>query len=122
MAEITVSDIDFEKATSQVALLKEMLVDYEVHPTDNAEIISKIKSDIAEIEAEARAYDQLLNPRPMPEICRLCNGHPKVDMPTKPCPECGVNLVQAQPAEGFVHWKIPDQAVGVALAPGVNPP
>jgi len=118
MPQMQVSETDLEKAKGQVALLKEMLVDYSLNPEANAEIIAKIESDIKENEEDARTFDQILNPRPRPEKCRLCNGHPKVDMATKPCPECGVDLVMAQPPSGVTHWKVPGQAKGVALPHG----
>lgn len=118
MPEISISDHDLEKAISQKKLFKELLVDYQLNPEANADKIARIKADIKEIDDEARKYDIILNPRPRPEICRLCNGHPKVEMATKPCPECGVDIVNAQPPSGVTHWKVPGDPVGVALPYG----
>jgi len=121
MPEISVSEIDLEKARSQVELLKEMLVDYQLNPQANAVIIAKIEADIGEITAEARVYDLKLNPRPMPSICGLCNLHPKVETRPMPCPECGNKLINCQPPEGIIHWKVPGAVTGLALSDGEVP-
>ncbi len=121
MLSIEVTEIDLEKAQQQIALLEDLVSDYKTRSGDHSTTIAAIEEDILEIKAEARQYDYLLNPRPKPEICTLCNGHPKVDMASRPCPNCGCMLVKAQPAEDKVNWRIPGELKGRAMPQGETP-
>lgn len=121
MPSIEVTEHDLEKANQQIALLQENIVHFEGQPGDNSAMIAKLKADVIEIQDEARRYDYLLNPRPRAEICTLCNGHPKVEMPSKPCPWCGCILVNSQPPANKVHWKVPGETAGKVMEQGVVP-
>lgn len=121
MPSIEVTEDDLEKANQQIALLEELVVDYQGRGGDNSAVIGKLEADIREIRAEAKRYDYKLNPRPRAEICTLCNLHPMVTMPSRPCPSCGCIIVNAQPPSGKVHWKVPGETQGKAMAPGEEP-
>lgn len=121
MPSIEVTESDLEKAHQQIVLLEDMVSDYKARSGDHSNTINDLMEDISEIRAEARNYDYLLNPRAAPEICTLCNGHPYVKMSTRPCPNCGCKLVNAQTADDVVHWKLPDSAVGKIMPVGEAP-
>lgn len=106
MPQVEVTDSDYEKAMAQKALFEELLVDYQLNPEANADKISRIKADIAEIAAEAKVYDYKLNPRSKPELCGTCNAHRYVDMPNVKCASCGLTLIKARPPDGVAHWVI----------------
>lgn len=121
MPSIQVTESDLQMAQDQIKLLEDLVSDYKSRSGDHTNTIEDLMLKIKQIRDESRRYDYLLNPRPAPEICTLCNGHKYVKMPTKPCPWCGCTLINAQPAEGMVHWKVPGDAVGKELAEGQVP-
>lgn len=120
MPSIEVTESDLEKALQQIALLEENIAHFKGAPGDNSSMIAKLEADVLEIRAEARRYDVILYPGPRPSICTLCNGHPLVEMPAKPCPNCGCTLINAQPAAGKVNWIVPGE-IGKAMAEGQVP-
>jgi len=121
MPSIEITESDLEKANQQIAQLQANIAYFENLGGDNSKVISEIQADVKEIQAEARRYDILLNPGARPEICTLCNLHPKVETPDHPCPWCGCMLVDCQPPKNIVHWKVPGETVGKAMAEGKVP-
>lgn len=122
MPQVEITAHDLVKAQQQKALFEELLVDFQLNPEANADKISRIKEDISEIDAEARGYSLLLNPRARPRLCGTCNAHPFIDMPDTKCASCGLPLHRARPKDGVAHWVVFGEGQNIALPIGEKVP
>lgn len=109
-----VSQSDYDKAESQINLLKDLLAS-ETDPT----VLARLQTAIDQIKAEIREYDYLLHPRPAPERCTVCNDGPFIAMPDTTCAHCGLPIKEGRAPPNTVNWIAADG--GIAAPIGVDP-
>lgn len=111
----TVTKEQYEQAIERLHLLQEMIAEEKTETPLDEVMIGRLEKSETALELIIRDYHYIFNPKPKPEICRLCNGKPyNINAIDVDCPECGNALVMSRPLEGLVNWKVP-QGTPVAL-------